>query len=231
MIPRRLLVLLTASASLLLAACGGGDADVDTSEVDVAALLLASADRMEQEPAFHFDLEIENGRIQIVRGINIERAEGDIAAADRVYFKIEARVGPLLAELEIIVLPDEGWITNPLTGRWEREDIDVAQFFDPTDGITAVMRAITDAEITATETINGVSTYRVETAVDSSLLTLFGNPQSGVELQLKAWIGIDDPLVYRIEVVGGVMAREEANLIRRLNLSQFGADFDIQPPR
>ncbi len=231
MTPARLLALLTASAALLLVACGGGDSDVDTSEVDVAALLLASADRMEQEPAFHFELEMENGRIQIVRGINIERAEGNIAAADRVYFNVEARVGPLLAELEIIVLPDEGWITNPLTGRWEREDIDVAQFFDPTDGITAVMRAITDAEITGTETIDGIPTYRVESTVDSSLLTLFGNPQSGVPLQLKSWIGIDDPLVYRIEVVGGVMAREEADLIRRLNLSQFGADFDIQPPR
>jgi hypothetical protein len=230
MTPIRLLALLTASA-LFLVACVGRDSDGDTSEIDVPALLLDSADRMEQERAFHFELEMENGLIQIVRGINIERAEGDIAAADRVDFKVEARVGPLLTELEIIVLPNESWITNPLTGRWEREHIDVTQFFDPTDGITNVMRVITDAEITGTETIDGTPTYRVESTVDSSLITLFGNPQSGVELQLKAWIGIDDPLVYRIEVVGGVMAREEATLIRRLNLSQFGADFDIQPPR
>jgi hypothetical protein len=230
----RLLILLAASAALLVSACGGGDSDADTSEVDIAALLLASADRMEQEPAFHFELEIENGRIQIVRGINIERAEGDIAAADRVYFKVEARVGPLLAELEIIVLPDESWITNPITGRWEREDIDIEQFFNPADGITATMRAIaetTRAEITATETIDGTLTHRVESVVDSELLTLFGQPREGDELTLSVWIGIDDPLVYRIEVVGGILSREEDDLIRRLNLSQFGADFDIKAPR
>lgn len=229
MIPRWFAVLI-AAGGLLAAACGGGD-DIDTTDVDVDALLLASADRMEEETAFHFELELENGRIQIVRGINIERAEGDIAGPDRLYFKVEARVGPLLAELEMISLPDEGWITNPLTGRWEREQIDLDQFFDPADGITATMRAISDAEITGTQTIDGVATYRVESTIDSELLTLFGNPRSGVELELRAWIGVDDPLVHRIEVVGGVLAREEDDLIRRLNLSQFGADFDIKAPR
>lgn len=231
MTPNRLLALVTASAVLLLAACGGGDSDVDTSEVDVPALLLASADRMEQETSFHFELEMENGRIQIVRGINIERAEGDVASQDRLYFKVEARVGPLLAELEMIALPDGGWITNPLTGRWEREDIDLDQFFDPADGITATMRSITDAQLTGTDTIDGISTYRLESTVDSEFLTLFGNPQSGVPLQLKAWIGVGDPLVHRIEVIGAIMATEDDNLIRRLNLSQFGADFDIKAPR
>ena len=188
-------------AALLVVSCGGGD-DIDTTDVDVDALLLASADRMEEETAFHFELELENGRIQIVRGINIEHAEGDIAGPDRLYFKVEARVGPLLAELEMISLPDEGWITNPLTGRWEREQIDLDQFFDPADGITATMRAISDAEVTGTQTIDGIETYRVEATVDSELLTLFGSPQSGVALRLKAWIGVDDPLVHRIEVVG-----------------------------
>jgi LppX/LprAFG-like lipoprotein len=230
MTPRWLAGVLLSSA-LLVAACGGDDEEIDTTDVDVEALLLASAERMEEETAFHFELELENGRVQIVRGINVERAEGDVAAADRVQFKVEARVGPLLAELELIVLPDEGWITNPLTGRWERERIDIDQFFDPADGITAVMRSITDAEVTGSETIDGVATYRVEATIDSELLTLFGNPQSGVELELRAWIGVDDPLVHRIEVVGGVLAREEDDLIRRLNLSQFGADFDIKAPR
>ena len=226
---KRLLLAVAIAASLLVA-CGGGD-EVDTSAVDVDALLLAAADRMEQEPSFHFDLNLENGRIQIVRGITIEHAEGDVAAPDRVYFKVDARVGPLLAELEIIVLPDESWMTNPLTGRWEREDIDLDQFFDPADGVTAIMRSITNAEITGTETIDGIQTYRVESTVDSEFLTLFGQPEAGSQLGLKAWIGIDDPLVYRIDVVGGVLAQEEDDLVRTLTLSQYGADFDIQAPR
>ncbi len=226
----RWLAVIGVVAVLLVASCGGGD-DFDTTDVDVDALLLASADRMEEETAFHFELELENGRIQIVRGINIEHAEGDIAGPERLYFKVEARIGPLLAELEMISLPGEGWITNPLTGRWEREQIDLDQFFDPADGITATMRAIYGAEVTGTQTVDGTETYRVEATVDSEFLTLFGTPQSGVDLRLKAWIGVDDPLVHRIEVVGGILAAEEDDLIRRLNLSQFGADFDIKAPR
>lgn len=220
--------------ALLVAACGGGDS-VDTTAVDVDALLVSAAQRMETQPSFHFDLNLDRGAIQILQGITVTHAEGDVAAPDRVHFQVEARAGPLKANLEMIVLPDGSWMTNPITGRWERADIDIKQFFDPADGVTATMRAISsgaaNAEVAGTDTIDGVQTYRVEAVVDSGLLTLFGQPREGAELTLKAWIGVDDPLVYRIDVEGGILPDEAPDLVRTLRLSQFGENFDIQPPR
>ena len=230
---RRRLALASASAVLVLVlgACGGDDLDVDTSSVDVAALLTAAADRMDEVGSFRFDLEHENGTATIVRDLEMERAEGDVEGADRMRLLVAVRAGPLNAEIEMIVLPDESWITNPFTGRWEREDIDVSQFFAPGEGVTALMRAIDGGAVTGAQTIDGVEAYLVEADVPSESLTLFGDAREGETIRLKAWIGIDDPLVHRIEAVGGIVAGEPDDLVRRLTLTDFGESFGIEAPR
>lgn len=229
--PRAALVAVLVSLGLLIAACGGDDLDIDTSEVDVAALLVASAERMDGVSSFRFELDHENGTATIVRGLEMIRAEGDIEGADRMRLLVEAQAGPLNANIEMIVLPDEGWITNPLTGRWERETIDVATFFDPAQGVTGLMRSIEDGEITGAQKIDGIEAYRVEADVDSGQMTLFGDPREGETIRVKAWIGIDDPLVHRLEAVGGIVSGEPDDLVRRLSLTDFGETFDIQAPR
>jgi hypothetical protein len=225
------LIATTASVFALVACGGDGGPDIDTTDVDVDALLASAADRMDEVGSFRFELEHENGTASIVRGLQMVSAEGDVQSADTMRLKVEAKAGPLSAELEMIVLPGEGWITNPITGRWEREDIDVSEFFDPAEGVTGLMRSITNPTIAGADTINGVDAYRVEAEVESDILTLFGVPREGATVHLKAWIGVDDPLVYRIEAVGGIVEGEPDNLVRRLDLSDFGAQFDIQAPR
>ena len=227
-------VIALAAASILavgLVACGGDELDVDTSDVDVEVLLAEAADRMDAVNSFRFELEHENGTATIVRGLQMVRAEGDVDGSDRMRLLVEAKVGPLNANLEIIVLPGEGWITNPLTGRWEREDIDVTAFFDPASGVTGLMRSLEGAEVTGAETIDGAETYRVEADVASELMTLFGDARSGETIHLTAWIGIEDPLVYRVEAVGGIVSGEPDDLVRRLTLTDFDESFDIQAPR
>jgi LppX_LprAFG lipoprotein len=226
------LVAALAFLSVLVAACGGGnDLDIDISEVDVEALLVSAADRMDEVGSFRFDLEHENGTATIVRGLEMVSAEGDVEGADRMQLKVDAQAGPLNAEIEIIVLPDEGWITNPLTGRWERETIDVASFFDPAAGVTGLMRSIENGEVTRAQKIGGFDAYLVEAEVSSETLTLFGDPKDGEPIELRAWIGIDDPVVHRIEAVGGIVSGEPDDLIRRLTFTDFGQTFGIKAPR
>lgn len=227
-----LAVIASALVALVLASCGGGDTlDVDTSGVDVEVLLTTAADRMDAVESFRFDLEHDNGTASIVRGLQMVRAEGDVEGADRMRLLVEAKAGPLNAELEMIVLPGEGWITNPLTGRWEQETIDVASFFDPAEGVTGLMRSLDGGEITTARTINGFDTYQVEATIASELLTLFGDAREGETIRLKAWVGIDDPLVHRIEAEGGIVSGEPDDLVRRLTLTDFDETFDIQAPR
>ncbi len=224
------LAALALAAAAALAACGDDDG-VDVEGVAAAALLRSAAERTERAQSFHFVLEHENGSTQIVRGLEMERAEGDVAGTDRLSVEIKASLGPLNFEIAIIVIGDDAWITNPLTRRWEREQISISEVFDPASGVTGLMRAAADARVAGSDSVGGVSTYRVEATVDSGDVTLFGDPRPGTELRATVWIGVDDPLVYRIELVGAVTAGEPDDLVRRITLSRFDEDIEIAPPR
>ena len=217
----------------LAAACGDDDdAPPSTDDVDPEALVLAAADRMESVERFHFVLEHENGTTEIVRGIGMERAEGDVDGATRLQAEIEGTVLGFPFELEVIVLPGEGWIQNPLRGgRWEREDITIDSLFDPQEGIVALMRSARAPEIAGQERVNGVETYRLEATVDSAALTIFPGSEPGRTVSATAWIGVAEALVHRLEISGPIADGESEEIVRRLELSRFGEDVDIVPPR
>lgn len=231
------LAIVLAPIVLLASACGG-DSDFDAPSVDAGTLLLAAAERMDSVERFHFELEHENGFTEIVRGLQMERASGDVAGSDRLRAEVRARFGPLNVETGIVILPDQSWLQNPITGAWERESISIESIFNPSEGVTALMRSIAEraaergAAVTGSARIDGVETYRVEAEVDSGDLTLFAaDAPAGLTLRAVVWIGVDDPLVYRVELHGAATRDEPADLVRRLTLSDFDGDIVIEPPR
>ena len=81
------------------------------------------------------------------------------------------------------------------------------------------------------EQVDGVDSYRVEATLDSGDLTLLpGNPAPGRDVPTVAWIGVDDQLVRRVELIGPVASGESDDLVRRLILSRFDEDISIVPP-
>lgn len=218
-----------ALTALLLAGCGGGGG---VDGVDADALLEAAAQRMDAVEAFHFLLTQENGTTGILLGLQLVSAEGDIAGPDRAQLEVKAKLGTTNIAMKIMVLPDASYITNPITGRWQEEAVSISAFFNPDTGVTALMRAVTDAKATRRERMGGVDTYRVEAMVDSGDLDLFAaDAPPGRALKARAWIGVDDPLVYRVEIEGSVTPDEPDNVLRRLDLSRFDQPVEITAPR
>jgi len=225
-IARRLLPLVL--ASVLLAACSSGD-DASTEDVDPVALLDSAATRLESVESFHFVIEFEDGSAEIVRGLAMERAEGNVVVPDEIDAQVNASVGPINAEIGIIVADGQGYLTNPLTGRWEQEDISVADVFDLQTGVTSIMRSAQDPEVTGSENVDGVSTYRVEATLPSSELSLIPGVRQNQTLDATAWIGVDDPLVHRVRIVGAMFDENESTVT--LDLSDFDQPVEIEPPR
>ena len=223
--------LLGALALLLAVACGDDDDGAVSEDIDAAALVAAAAERMEQVESFRFDLTQERATIEIVRGIEMTTASGEIAGPDRLRVEVEGEVGPLNFEIGIVILPDESWIQNPLTGRWEREDISIEELFDPQSGIVALMRAVEAPELLGRDSIDGVDTYRIGTDVDSGDLSIFPSAEPGRTVPATAWIGVDEPYVYRLEVRGALGDGDEDRAVRRLDLRDFDTDIEIAPPR
>ena len=235
---RRAALAVLAAASLLLAtACPGGEEEATPTPTptevvpDPTALLREAADRMATVERFHFLLEHVDGTSEIVRGIEMVRAEGDIGGTELLQAEIEGLFGTLTFETAIVVLPDQGWIQNPLTRRWEREDITVSALFDPQQGAVALMRSATATGLGGREHIGDIECWIVEGATDSGDLVFFRNAEAGYPVGARVWIGVDDPLVHRIELSGPISAGELDTIVRRLELSRFGQDVDIVPPR
>ncbi len=224
---RRQQLLIPLLLAALLAACSSDDAP--TEEVDPAALLDSAATRLETVESFHFEIEFEGGSPQIVRGLAMESASGVVAVPDEIDVEVRARFASINAEIGIIVADGQGYLTNPLTGRWEQEDISVADVFDLQTGVTSIMRSAQDPEVTGSESIDGVSTRRVEATLPSSELSLIPGVRQNQTLDATAWIGVDDPLVHRVRIVGAMFDENEATVT--LDLSDFDQPVEIEPPQ
>lgn len=224
------LLVVVVAGGLFASACRGGGED--DAKADPADVLRRGAERMDGVKSFHFDLTHENGTSQIVRNLQMVSATGNVAPPDRLRLDAKAKAGPLNIAVSIIAIPGRSFITNPLTGRWEEEQLSVAQFFDPATGVTALMRAATEPRVTATEKIEGKDAHRIEAFVDSGKLSLFAaNAAPGRQMKARAWVGVDDPVLLRVEIEGAVAEGEPANLVRRLTLSKFDEPVQIVAPQ
>ena len=194
-------------------------------------VLSLAADRMAGLEGFAFTLEHENGLTSIVQGLAMERAEGRVAGGESMRADVSAKAGPMNVNVGVVILPDESWITNPLTGAWQREELSITQLFDPATGVPALIRDLDSAEVTGTEALNGVTVHRIEAQIGSeSIQRLVPQAAPGIVLPVRIWVGAEDPVVHRIELTGKLEALDADNAVRRLNLSDFDADSVIAPP-
>lgn len=225
----RLATLLLATLPLL--ACGTGSADSGAGDVDVATVLERAAERMASVGRFAFVLEHENGSTSIVEGLAMDRAEGRVSGGEAMQAEVTARAGPMVVNVGVIILPDQAWITNPLTGEWQPQPLTISQLFDPATGVPAMIAGLDEATLAGTATIDGAAAYRIEGVIASEELRgLVPQAAPGTRLPVRLWIGVDDPVVRRIELVGALEAQDAENAVRRLLLSDFDGDFVIAPP-
>jgi len=217
----------------VLAACGGGGGSVDVEGVDARDVLDRSAERMEALTSFAFEVEHENGATEIVGGIRMVTASGAVQGTDRMRLEVQARFANTNIQTGIVILPGEGYLQNPLTGRWQRQDgMDISDFFDPARGVTALMRGTTAVEVVGSERIDGVDSYILQATLDSGDLGIFvGNAPAGHDVSARVWIGVEDLLVRQVEVYGPLAPNDTDNVVRRLLLSDFDATVEIIAPR
>lgn len=219
-------------AVIVMAVAGCGTDAPEVEEVTPEEVLEQSADRMGEVLSFSFLMEHENGLTPIMNGLAMERAEGWISEGNRMQADIRARAGGSLAiDMGIVAVPDSAWMTNPFTRAWEPGTFDVSAIFDPATGITALLRGLTDPQLIGVETLNGVETRHIEATVDSGILTaLIPGAAEGSPLAVRLWVGVEDPVLHRAEIVGAIGEGESADLLRRITLSKFGEDLPVVSP-
>jgi hypothetical protein len=230
-------LLLSALAGLGLQAvacgCGGKKEDAGGPLPPAAEVLTKAVERVATMKTFHFRLEHENGASPIPLGLGLSTAEGDVVVPDRLQAKLEAKAGTQPVRVEVIGIGDQAWITNPFNRQWQPlpSGTTIKDVFDPTQGISAAVNALENAEVTAEEEVGGVATYRVEGTVDSAILEAAAPiAEPGLTVKVKVWIGKDDSLIRRIRLEGPIAPDEPPNIVRKLDVSKFDEPVSIEPP-
>ena len=223
------LVALALALPLVLAGCGGGSSTEPGAKQIVAGTTKTTA----AVKSFRFTLDV-SGVPASSSGLSLTHADGEVVVPNRVDAKVSGTFFHIPLSSELVVVGGTDYLKDPLTGHWRTVDIKTSPltFFDPHGGALAIVRGAKDLALAGKETVGGVDSYRLTGKVrarDASPL-LAVSTKSDRLVGVEFWIGAKDMLLRRVRVDGPVAEGEPEGASRTIDLSDFGASFDIQAP-
>jgi lipoprotein LprG len=204
-----------------------------TTELTAQEIADRSVEAMREVKTTHFILEVENGTMVVAPGITVNRIEGDAVNPDRLRLTATAKVAGFSLGVEVIATENRQYVLNPLTRRWEvlQTPFPAANLFEPERGVANIMANVKNPVKLANEVVDGVETYHIKGKIASTVIAgIVGGAASGAEVDIDAWIGVDDFLVRRMKIKGPVLEGDSAEVIRTLHLSRFNEPISIEPP-
>jgi hypothetical protein len=222
-----------AAAVLLVfpvAAGCGGDGGGSTSAAEIAA---ETAKRTAEVESFRFTLEVKNVPPS-ANGLSLVHAGGEVMVPDRLHADVSGTFARIPIETELVIVDGKDFFKDPLTGAWRTLDIETnpVALFDPRQGVLAVIKGAEELRVVGSETIRGAACDRiagkVKASTASGLLAVSTDSDHLVDLDL--WAGKEDGILRRVRISGMVASGEPENAARSVDLSGFGATFEITAP-
>ena len=183
--------------------------------------------------SFEFGLESQGGGTPIPTGLEMTRAQGVMSKPDRIDVKVKARFSGFVVEVHVISVGDETFMTNPMTGQWQRvgNGLSPVAFFDPARGVTLVLESVVGATLLGEETVDGAKSHHLGGRLPARAVQFIaGSFVEGSVLEAELWVGTEDFLLRKLRLDGLITEGEPPGLVRVLTISDFDQPFDIQPP-
>jgi hypothetical protein len=229
---------LALAASLVIAACGSsgdGEPTAPTIPADATSIVAASAAAMGATESVRFELNRSGAPVYIdqLEQLALNGLVGQFTVPGSAQAVLEVEVnGGLISELGAIALDDEIWLSNPITGTFEPLpagiDLDPSLFFDPQGGWQPLMEGLTDVELVATEQRDGANRYHIAaTAPADRVETITAGLVRDQDVDIDFWI---QPVTGHVRSVEFTTSVDGDDVEWSLDLSEYGEDFDIQPP-
>jgi hypothetical protein len=97
--------------------------------------------------------------------------------------------------------------------------------------VLGVMRRVEELGDEGTEEVGGVTAVKLSGTVDAAdVAPLFAvSPREGT-VEATLWIGEEDRLLRRVQVMGAVAAKEPEDALRVVEISRFDEPVTIEPP-
>lgn len=226
-----LLVLLALAVAPLLTGCSKGP----TSDVDPDQVFADSVTAMKALASFHFTYEVSAPQgSEPAQGTRIVRIVGDVTADGRMKAVIDVETSGVPLQLQFVAADDTHYVQDPTTQKWQS----LPAQFSPVGrvnlnaGTIQILEKIADPAYVATEDVNAVQTYHMKGSVAAEdVATIAGATSTSEPFAGDVWIGVDDRLVHRIEILGAATSSEDPKTVRTITLSDFDEDVIIEPPQ
>ena len=219
--------------SLLLTACGP-----DIPQIPPAEAITRAGDAMLQTPSFHFKIDI-NGKPVVLNQLtqlSLRSAEGDFARPDKMGVHLKVLLAVAAAELDMIALGNEQYLTNVLTKQWEvlppEFGFNPAVMFDPQMGLEQTLKAGLDtARWIGTETIDGKSLWHLQGNISGERLQgMSGGLISKGPIDVDLWIEPDTYLPRKAVIVDKDSNPQKPSTWT-MTFSSYGKDVNITAPK
>ena len=160
----------TSSAFVGSATPNAGQSVGPPSDPQSQAIVDKAKTRFDQVNTLHFTVGIEGDvYLDKLRTQKLKSAEGDLVRPDKVSLTARAQVGPINAQLKFIQIGDNAFLTNILTGKWEKAPSGFAYdpriVFDQDRGVSAILSKVHGWQPADGVKINGADTQHVHATV------------------------------------------------------------------
>jgi outer membrane lipoprotein-sorting protein len=223
-------LLLAVATVLLLAACGGSNAQVDSQ-----AVLAAASTKMQSIKGFHFVYEVHKpGSAKPSSGLDISRITGDVNAEGHMQASVDAVFGGIPVTVGFVSMGETQYIQDPTSHTWQS----VAAENSPVGtlslsaGTITILGHITNVSYKGEASKGGVRTYHIAGDVAAEYVKeIAGSVDTTNTFPTDIYIGVNDSYVYEVDIYGAATSNETDKYWRSIVLSQLDTAFDIKAPQ
>ena len=229
---KRKLFLLLFAVSLLASACSP-----DIPQIPPAEVITGAGEAMLQAPSFHFKIDISGKSVILnqLTQLSLRSAEGDFARPDKMGVHLKVLAAGLAAELDMIALGNEQYLTNVLTKKWEvlppEFGFNPAIMFDPQMGLEQILKAgLDNPHWIGVEDLNGQSLYHLQGSIGGDKLQgMSGGLISTGAVDVDLWLDPNTNLPHKAVIVDKGSDAENPTTWT-MTFSSYGKETNIAAP-
>jgi lipoprotein LprG len=213
-------------ALLIVPACGS------SSTPSAATLLAQAASKFNQVTSFHFVLTAQH--LGASDPLPVTQASGDVQRPDTLSATalVSSPFGP--AQVKLIIIGQQEWITNPLTGAFQptTDYAGLLAIFDAQQGVGAALVHLQQPSAPQSSSAAAGSCWKISGTLSASAVAAVvnGAVASNQSVPATVCIGKADDELYSVTLAGPVSQTDTPQTSRTFTLTQFNQPLSITPP-